>query len=298
MPDPSEEPWGDLVIVQDHLATSPSGRYALIRAREWCEAPDEMTIWRGPEKPNETVPKTYLSEVSCKNLLVDEKGFFVCEPLEGDARLFYPCVNLIEALPDAVKKAAEKFLEVFANERAAESLSYVWDELNQDYGGEVWILASVGDSVAANGDLLSGQRGSRPPAGYVKTDLGGAMMGGDEQEIDKDSLVDPVADAVSEEFKTTIDPWTVRRIMDQIWSKDYILWRSDSGDTEIWVSRRAQRKHERELEERAQEDAAHRAGKTEELRRLRVEERRAKIRKGGYPGPKDWSPRGDIPGER
>lgn len=298
MPDPSEEPWGDLVVVADSQAPDASigrGHYALVHAWEWCEAPDEMMIWRGPNKPNELVKKERLREVSCKNLLVDADGFFTCTPLKGDLRLFYPCPITIEDLSAAVQKSAEKFLEIFANERAAEALSYVSDDLNEDYEGEVWITASVGDSVAINGELQ--QTNPEPPAGYVLTDKGGRMMGGEEEEIDKESLVDPVTDEVGKELETKIDPWTVRRILDQIWDGSYVMWNSDSGESEVWASRRIHEKLEEAEERKAEEAYARRSGHLKEYRERQAEERRAKIRKGGFPGPRDWSPRGKLPGE-
>jgi hypothetical protein len=289
------EPWGGVVAIADtERGRDQPGYYALVRAIDWCAGPDEMPIWRGPAQPYELVPKERLIEVSCRTILVDERGFYTCIPIEGDP-VFYRCPQITEELLDLVRTEAETLFEVEANGRAAEAWSNVTDELSDDYAGEVWVMATFGDAVAVNGEIE--RRRVTPPRGWVETDRGG-WLSGEEGEIEKEWLADPISRVLSEKLKTKIDPWLVGRIVDQLWPKRWIYWNSACGDTEVWVSKRAMRRYEKEQERLNKEREDKRVRAAVEARQRAEEERREKIRRGGWPEPKEWSPRGKMPGER
>jgi hypothetical protein len=290
------ESWGDVVIVNDSDHHGRPGYYALVRAVEWCAGPEAMTVWRGPDRPYETVSRDRLTEVSCHTVRIDKEGFYTCVPLEGRKKLFYPCPRIVEELETLVKQEAEELLEGEANDRAAEGWSQVTDDLNDDYEGEVWIMATSGDAVAVNGE--ASRQAMKPPRGWVLTDHGGHMPSGEEVEIDKEWLADPISHILSKKLKTTIDAWTVSRVLDQLWEKNYIYWNSSSGDVDVWVSKRAMRRLEKEQERLEKEREEKHVRAAVEARQRAVEERREKIRRGGWPEPKEWSPRGKMPGER
>lgn len=290
----------DLVVVSD--STMLRGRprsVALARAAQWCSEEKMVTIWRGPDLPDETAPRKVLKEVACRTVLVDDDGFYVCIPKE----IFepYPCPQMTEELEDLVEKEARDILTVMANERAAESFSYVDQERGAEtFGDEVLAVARFGDAVAVDGRLVT--EGVNLPRGWVETDLGGRVPGGEEEEIQKEWIIDPVVRAVSKKLEALaqIEPGLVERIIDKLFNpgKDWIMWSSDSGDTGVWTSRRAMRKFERAREEERREAEERRSRETREVRLREIEERRAAIRRGGWPGPREWSPRGKLPGER
>lgn len=301
------EPWLGLVVLADTkwpmssrdyygISYRERGYYALARADEWHNVYENVTLWRGPEKREELVPRRQLIEMECRTVLVDEHGFYTCPLIEDD-------------LKEAVGKAAEDLLNEMADERAAESMSYVDDNTSTDFDDEVWIKSEVGDAVAVNGELLWTKKHRKPPRGYVLTDRGGFDPSGQEEELDKENMPEYLAAVLTKELKRPIYPELAKEMLDKIYPKQYIYWTSSSGDTEVWVSKRAFKSYEKKEEERkaqrrlrntaeyrAKEEA--RRQLEEERRRKEAEERREKIRRGGFPGPKDWSPRGRLPGER
>lgn len=315
MPDPEPEteievegePWTGLVVVADRRKEGP-GRYGLVRVEEWCRYPKEVTVWRGPTKPDETAPTDELVEVTCRTVLVDEVGFYTCVP--DEERRYYPCPQITEELLETVEREAEKILDEWGNERAAEGRSYIdheeaADMLDTDDG--VFAVATFGDATAVNGELVLGEKGANPPRGWRELgDLGGHILDGGESEHDKDHLAESLVDPVSKELKVRTDPRTLRRALDMIYDgrdREYVVWGSGAGDAEVWVSPKLARKYEKQKEEEARLREAERRRKEEEERRRREEARRRaeeeyrlKIRKGGFPRPKEWSPRGRLPG--
>ncbi len=287
------EPWTGLVVLA-HIPKrydSP-GYYVLARANEWHSDRKDVTVWRGPGFQDELVPRSELSEMDCRTVLVDEHGFYTCPPI-------------LEDLQTDVEEESEKLLNDMANERAAESYSYVdLEEAHDKYGDEVFIKAEFGDAVAVNGELAFGSRGQKPPRNYELTDMGGHVPGGQEEELEKESLVWEIATALTKKLRRQIYEETVKELLDKIYPKSYIMWSSDSGHVEIWASKRAireaetelERKHRREDEERARRIAAEQKRREEERERERLI-RQQKIKRGGFPSPKDWSPKGRLPGE-
>lgn len=301
------EPWLGLVILADkkHPMSTPDyygisypepGYYGLARADEWHSFSEKVTLWRGPEKREELVRRFNLIEMDCRTVLVDEKGFYTCPPIEDD-------------LKDEVEKVAEELLSKRADEDAATTYSYINDDTSSDFNDEVWVKAESGDAVAVNGDVIWSKRSIKPPRGYVETERGGWDPTGHEAEIERDVLVEPVAAELTKKLKRAIYPETALRVLKEIYPKQYIYWNSSSVDTEVWVSKRAlknyeKKEEEREAQRRLRNTPEYRA-REEERRRLEEErrqiaalERQAKIKRGGFPGPKDWSPRGRLPGDR
>lgn len=297
------EPWLGLVVLADieHPRSAPDyygiahetpGYYALSRADEWHSDRKDVTIWRGPGRRDEIVLRSRLIEMDCRTVLVDEHGFYTCPPI-------------LEDLAADVKEESEKLLNEYANERAAESVSYVDHEDAVDkYGDEVFVKADFGDAVAVNGELVSGRR-QNPPRNYVLTDMGGRIPGGQEEELDRESLIWPIAAALTKKLHREIYEETVSEILHKLYPKNYVMWGSDNGHVEVYASKRAirevetelERKHRREDEERARRVAAEQK-RREEARAREALLRQEKIKRGGYPSPKDWSPRGRLPGDR
>lgn len=286
------EPWLGLVVLA-HIPKkydSP-GYYVLARVDEWHSDRKEVTVWRGPEFRDELVPRIELSEMECRTVLV-ENGF-------------YTCPVILEDLEADVKEESEKLLNEYANERAAESTSYVdHADAQEKYGDKVFVKAEFGDAVAVNGELVSGTRDKRPPRNYELTDMGGYIPGGQEEEIDRESLIWPISVWLTKKLKRSIYEETVEEILNKLYPKSYIMWSSDNGHVEVWASKRAiqeaetelERKHRMEDEAQARRVLAERKRREEERERERIA-RQEKIRRGGFPSPKDWSPRGKLPGE-
>lgn len=288
------EPWLGLVVLADTSRPFDSpGYYALARADEWHNVYENVTLWRGPEKREEIVLRRQMTEEDCRTVLVDEHGFYTCPPI-------------LEDLEADVKEESEKLLDEMANERMAESASYV-DQENavEKYGDKVFVKAEFGDAIAVNGELTSSQKHQKPPRNYVLTDLGGRYPSGEEEELEKESLIWEIAQELTKKLRRQIYEETVSEILDKLYKKDYIMWSSGSGHVEVWASKRAiqeaetelERKHRLEDEATARRAVAERKRREEERERARIL-RQEKIKRGGFPGPKDWSPRGRLPGER
>ena len=247
---------------------------------------DTVTIWRGPEARDERLPRERLVEVTCRTIGVDEEGFYTC-PL------------ILEELRESVESEAEKILEAFADEHAAETWSYIdLEELERDFAGDIWAVARFGDAIAVNGEL-EGVGAPRPPRGWVETDRGGRIPDGGEAEIEKESLAYLVAPKLTETLRRRITPEAVHEVLDLLWPEPwgYIVWSSSSGESEVWTSRRGLRSFERAEEKESRKTAKEKVLRIQEEMRRREEERRAKIQRGGWPTAKEWSPRGRLPGE-
>lgn len=294
------EPWTGLVVV----ALWPPGpsNIGLVRADNWCRLDKTLILWRGPEKPDEEVKRSRLTEITCRSVLVDENGFYKCVPDEGGSERLYPCEEIDEELESAVKSAAEKYLNERANEYAAETQSYMDSEdAAERYGSEVYAIATFGDAVAVNGES---RMSAKHPARWKETDMGGRIPTGHETQFEKGDLVEYLVSQLDEELKVAVHPTTVRRILNAHYGdKDYIFWSSDSGESEVWVSPKALRAYEKEQEEeekrkQAEELERRRKARIEEEERRRKEqaERRERVKRGGFPFPTDWSPRGsEVP---
>lgn len=289
-----------LLVVQD-LKPGKKGSYALVRAKDWETSYAGVQIWRGPEKPYEIVDRKYLSRVSCKTVVVDQAGFFVCIPLSGEERerVFFSSLEVPEEdLAEMAIQEGEVLLDELANEKAAEALSYVDDDLADKYGNDIWIMASVGDQVAVNGELVWKRNGAKPPRGYIKTEEGGRFNSGNE-EIDIDSLAEMTSRLLSQKLDMDINILSsrIRSIFKSHWGRDYISWSSSSGYSEVWVSKKAKNAYERRVEKEAREKELRERQQALEARRREQEARREKIRGGKWPSSFDWSPTGRLPGE-
>lgn len=294
------EPWTGLVVVSLWSPGSTSN-IGLVRADNWCRLDKTLVLWRGPYKPDEQVDRSRLTEITCRTVLVDDKGFYTCVPEEGKVERLYPCEEIDEELESAVKSAAEKLLDLRANERAAESQSYVdSEEASERYGSDVYAIATFGDAVAVNGES---RMNAKHPARWKLTDMGGRIPSGEEYEFDKGEILETIMPQLTEELKMPVHPTSVRRILNaEFGQRDYIYWTSGSGSSEVWVSPKAMRAYEKELalEEKQKQEARDRKHKEElrareEQRQREESERREKIKRGGYPYPTDWSPRGIEP---
>jgi hypothetical protein len=297
------EPWTGLVVLSDvRRQVSNPGYFVLARSAEWNSENEQVTVWRGPRLPDEKVSRTDLFEMECRTVLVDESGHYTCPPI-------------IDELKDAVEELSEEVVNEMTNQRAAESWSYVeHEQASEKYGtDEVFAIATCGDAVAVNGEQAYGKR-AKVPRGYVKTEEGGRDPSGQEEEVDLDSVADVVAYELSSRLKREVSQDDVRELLHKIYNSrsNYVSWVSDAIDIDVYIPRRVLRKWEEEEElrlqrrqiEESQRRAAEHNRRVEEERQERQErlkrdvEARAKMKKGGWPSPKDWSPQGRLPWER
>jgi len=291
-----------VVVVRDdrYLYTKP-GMFALARLDEWCQYGERVTIWRGPEKPDEVVETSRLTEVSCTAVHVDQDGFFTCKL--SDPQELTLCPQLSEELMDEVEEESRKAMDVIANRHEAEVYSYVEhqslvDKLGDDWSGKIWAVATFGDGIAVNGENVDSEGDAEHPDGWVELDdLGGRTDGG-ETEVYKRDILWPVTEGVSKKLKIKLDENTVRRALDVLYPEhEYVMWSSDYGNIDVWVSKAASRKLEAIEKRERRERELVKSKAEEERRRKDIEERREKIRRGGFPEPRDWSPRGRLPRE-
>lgn len=294
----------EVVILEDiSLWHDKPGRYAIARASDWCQYGEKITIWRGPKMPNEVVETTSFREVGCKTVLVDNKGFFVCTP--SDEPVMYPCGQITEDLKDEIGKEAEEVISSEADRQAAETISYIdheelLNDLPDGFDKDIWAWARFEDWVAVNGHIIGNK--TKPPKGWIDTDKGGRTDGG-EFEVQIEDLIGPVTTAVSKRLKIRLDELIVRRILEGTYEKNYEMATSGYGSSEVWVSKRAMKELEKieaiRLEEKSKRRAAEWAANkkaAEEKQAKEAEEFRQNLRKGGFPNPRDWSPRGELPG--
>lgn len=298
------ETWGGLIVVADVSKQGP-GHYGLVQALEWCSSPDNVTVWRGPRKRDEVIPKNKLTELTCRAVLVDARGFYSCIPDPGEHRPV-PCSQITEELEQAVEKEADQILDEEANRYAAESTSYVdYERAREEIGDDpdIFATARFGDAIAVNGEPAPTQV---PPDGWELTDLGGRILDGGEAEVEKASLSEAISHALKTQLQILVDPWIVRRILDIKYGqehKDYIVRGSGGGgSSEVWISPRLMRQYEEALERKAKNEyeRANRKWeadqrKREAQRRQEEQERQEKIKRGGFPEPQDWSPKGELP---
>lgn len=295
-----------VVVLDTRVLSGRPGSYALVRAAEWCAMSDEVTIWRGPNHRDEIVPERFLEEVSCKSLNVDGSGYFICVPT--DEPIHYPCTEIHDDLRKTVIDQSEEILNEYAARQQAEAQSYVdheivSDTLGNDWSRFIWAVAEVDDAIAVNGEVTQTKKQAKPPKGWLRTDKGGRFDAG-EAEIEKDWLAEPIADAVSRKLKERIHPRIVRRILDHEYPKQHIMWNAGYGNAQVWVSKSAMKRIEKIEEEaalkkweRESSTAAQRANIEKLARERALREHQEKVRRGGYPDPRDWSPRGKLPGE-
>ena len=287
---------GVVVLMITSLANAAQG-YALAREGEWAADTEKVTIWRGPDKHDELFPRADLAQMTCESVDVDEDGFFTClEPLS--------VLALDEDFQQLVESKSEEILNHYANEYAAESASYIHDGLEDDFGDDVWIVSSFGDATAVNGEWSDEH--PKPPRGWKLTDKGGYDTS-NEAEIELDRVVEALTPILEKELDRPLSQGTVLDTIQSIHTdlKDYIYWTSDSGMTEIWVSpaafRAAEKREEEEEEEARKRRDKHRAEQHRlslERQAKREEEEREKIKAGGWPRRKDWSPKGVVPPRR
>lgn len=280
------QPPASTVIVADrNWRPSLPGYFALTSARMWESQADPVLVWRGPEKPDEWLLRSHLTEMKCQTVLLDEHGFFTCTPHKDEVFL------------EEVREQAEKFLNEYANERAAEAHSYIDNErAREKYGEEVFVVARFGDATAVDGEQVFSARHAKPPRNYEITDMGGRVPEGSEEEADIDLIVEVITPRLSEILKYDVPEDVVEETLELLYGeRDYVSWTSDSGHVEVFASRRAIRAQETEEERRARLEEARREREARARRRLEEEQRRQRIRKGGFPSPRDWSPRGELP---
>lgn len=281
-----EQPPASTVIVADRNWRSyQPGYFALTSARMWESTTDPVLVWRGPEKPDEWLPRATLTEMKCQTVLLDEQGFFTCTPHKDEVFL------------EEVREQAEKFLNEYANERAAEAYSYIDNErAREKYGEEVFVVARFGDAVAVDGEQVFDTRHAKPPRNYELTDVGGRVPEGSEEATDIELIVESITPALSEILKYDVPEDVVEESLELLYgTRNYISWTSDSGSVEVFASRRAIRALETQEEREARLNEARREREQRARRRLEEEQRRQKIKKGGFPSPRDWSPRGELP---
>lgn len=276
---------GVVVLALTLMDIDEPGSYALAREAQWDADTPMVTVWRGPDKHDETFARNTLEEMECSTIGVDDDGFFTCPN---------PIYN--EELQELVKDKAEELMLEEANRNAAESWSYS-EPMQDKYGEDVFVVATFGDAVAVNGEIWGGDEDPKPPRGWESVDDGGQIPTGEEAQIEKDSLAERVAFIVSNELARCIPTEAVVKILSDVLGddRDYTYWNSDSGESEVWVSPETLEAYE---EEREIEGEARRKLALERILQRREEERgqrRSKIKAGGWPKSKDWSPKGELP---
>lgn len=286
-PVPEGEELTGVVVVRHKPVRTAFARYALVKAADWCSGDADLKVWKGPGKRSVTVQRDQVQEITCRTVLVDERGYFTCK----EAEFFqpYPCVQTLEDLRDAVRSETEKILNERANELAAMSYSYADAERAQEKYDthDVMVIARFGDAVAMNGELTVGRR-AWAPRGWVETDLGGSI-GNSEEEIDRDALVEVLEDTVSEKIGQRVSQELIDDALDEEFfrGRNYIMWTSDEGDVEVWIPRSVLREYERGEEERERQTEAERQRQYLEERRRQEEAHREELRRHL----RTWSPR-------
>lgn len=265
---------------------------------------DNVTVWRGPRKRDQVVAKSKLEEVTCRSVQVDERGFYSCVP-DPDKHRPVPCSQITEELEQAVEKEAEQILNEEAQRYAAESTSYVdYERAREEIGDDpdIFATARFGDARAINGESATTEM---PPPGWELTDLGGRIIDGGEAEVEKEHLSEVIAQTLTARMNLSVDPWIVRRILDAKYGrahKEYIVWGSGNGSSQVWLSPRLMRKYEEVLDRKAKNEAERAQRKwqadqrkREAQQRQEEQERQDKIKRGGFPEAQDWSPKGELP---
>lgn len=126
-----------------------------------------------------------------------------------------------------ILRALEDKIQSMADASAAEGWSIPTDEMTNRFGKDVWVMASFGDWVAVNGDLVFERPTPNPPKGYELTDFGGHVPT-TEEEVSVESAVD----AVAEEMDVPAE-----RVQEVADSAGYgkFAYVSVSGDVEVWA---------------------------------------------------------------
>jgi hypothetical protein len=174
-----------------------------------------------------------------------------------------------------IRSALEDEAMVQANRSFVEGLSTPGDLLQDDLEEQgydpdsITIIATAGDAVAVNGDLIVGpnwedllgleKKGhaqlwteARPPGpatkvhgpaswrledwlidnGYDRLDrLGGEWPGGEEQEVSKEYMIENVAEEKGIPEKLVAD-------VADVWKGDYVMWGSDSGSSTVYAKKK------------------------------------------------------------
>lgn len=263
------EPWTGLVVVRHHpsMAMREAGAYGLVQAGEWYQkdpTSKTVTVWRGPDKPDEQIPRADLEPEDCQTVLVDEQGYYTCPPI-------------IDLLREEVWKLAQEMFQEEADRRTAETQSYLHDSYTEKYGDELFIEANFGDAIAVNGDTVYGAKAARPPRGYVKLEEeGGRYPSGEEEEIEFDYIVEGIVRQLGDKYQS-LDEKAVSGIIakEAGTANRYVYWTSDSGHVNFWISKKALKAYEKAV--------------------AAEQERQRKMRHGGFPFPQDWSPKGGFP---
>lgn len=259
----------DLVVVERRgVPIDTPGRFLLVPASEWCSDVEFITTWAGPDMPDVWYERRLLREMTCNTVHVDNEGYFVCK--ESDVFVPYPCPQASEELRKVIRAATTKLLNERANEDAAESQSFAEaDNLAKHFDRDVWVKATFGDVIAVNGSIVY-QRPVKPPARWVRaTDWGERWLEGYTAEFEKEEwLFEAITPVVSDALERNVPQWLVARIIDVEFNpgKDYISWTSNTGKTEVWVSKRALQAYERAEEERMARERAEEEARMREAR--------------------------------
>ena len=279
---PPDVPLGVMTLADVSKPPGSSGSYTVARVEEWESETDQVTVWRGPEKPDEVLPRMRLRDITCGALLVDDRGFFFCRIPR-------------EEVHEAAERLSLPLLEYEADYRLAEDYSLP-DLYQEDFPiDQIWVTATFGDFTAVNGEILAEAEPARHPRGWVKTDRGGYVPS-EYTYIDKEGMLPALHREVEKALGRPVEIGLLTQVVDEIYPNQEIEW-SGSGKIEVWVSRRAMAAfdHRSGVRSRAEQEAYVRARQAE--REQWLAERREAIRHGRTGRKQDWSPRGVIPGE-
>ncbi len=159
-----------------------------------------------------------------------------------------------EADPEEIPEKEPKYYEILdslegaiqslADSHAAEAWSTPTDEMIDQFGDDVYVMASFGDWVAVNGDLVGpDQPTPKPPEGYELTDYGGHIPE-EEEEVEVEAAVRSVAQ------KMGIPQERVQKVADAEGYKE-LAYVSVSGEAEVWAKPRGKRPEKTESGERS-----------------------------------------------
>ena len=270
-----------MALLADTATPKGKGEFLVARLDEWASDASVITMWRGPEKPEEHLPRMRLREVTCGTLLVDPKGFWFCTVPD-------------EEIEEVIGPIMEKLLQIAAHERLAETWSY--DEPDRElFGDDVWLKATFGDATAVNGELLSeGDEEAKPPKDYVETDRGGRIIS-EETELSREQFYGPAQYEVQRELGRYVPLDQITKIIDKQYPKEYIYW-SGSGDSETWALESAVEDYVTRKRDNRRLTPEEERKRMEERAEARRAARRRSIEEGKFGQKQDWSPRGEIPG--
>lgn len=216
-------------VVRDSRRKEEPGAYLLVDEDDWLSDLDTVTAWRGPDKPDEWLPKRELAQVRCASVGVDSGGRWTCPVLP-------------EELDDAVRDISEGFLRDAAEQFAAETESSApFEDQNFEQYGDLLVVASFGSNVYVNGQQIGpGSTIGDPPEGWEELPEGGRIMG-EEQYVPLDFLAADIDSPVDERLGRPVSREDLMASIARVHGEADEIPVSVSGDVTIYAPPEGQR---------------------------------------------------------